>query len=129
MPPNSYDFRSKKKVDFEVLKKVPREKEKIFFSKRRKIEKGYDTKRRRPFRRSLHIKMDYLFGKWGTSAPEVETFTEHHNNWCSPLVVIGGIHVYPEGFGLCAVLFLFYYTMLRRNYRKDKPEKFYEKSN
>ena len=112
------------------MKKVPREeKKKSSFEKEGKTERATTQKRGRPFRRSLHTKMDYLFGKWGSSAPEVETFTEHHNNWCSPLVVIGGIHVYPEGFGLCAVLFLFYYTMLRRNYRKDKPEKFYEKSN
>ena len=62
----------------------------------------------------------------GSAAPAVEVFTEHHNNQHSPLVVVGGIHIYPEGFGLIIVLTILYTIFLRRNYKKDKPKAFYE---
>ena len=69
-------------------------------------------------------KMDFLFGK--KSEPGVEVFTENPNNEHSPLVVIGGIHVYPEGFGIIIVFVLLYTVFLRRNYRVEKAKAFYE---
>jgi len=69
-------------------------------------------------------RMDFLFGRKG--APGITVYTEHDNNEYSPLFVIGGIHVYPEGFGILVVFASIYFYFLRRNYRPDKPKPFYE---
>ena len=75
--------------------------------------------------------MGFDFGSLFSStpaAPEVEVFTDHPNNDVSPLVIIGGIHIYPEGFGLCFVVLALYIYFINRNYRPDKPKKFYKKT-
>ena len=68
-------------------------------------------------------KMDFLFG---SKKETIQTFTEHDNNQYSPLVVIGGVHVYPEGFGIIVVVGLLMFFHVRRNYRVEKPKRFYE---
>ena len=65
-------------------------------------------------------------GSAGSSKESVKVYTEHDNNQFSPLVVIGGIHFYPEGFGIIIVFLTLYTVYIRRNYKAVKPKPFYE---